>query len=176
MQWGVSEIRLLPPLPSLPTTSLTDGESSPAGNTYKTSPRYRPLRTMTVLSRALVPLVRQKRIAVAAGCRCELCGAEILAADLEVHTFGEGDRVKTLPPADLEREILVLCPRCHQDVHEDCVGELEQRALLAFRRPEVTEEIRKILATRQKPYVPPEVDLEETFSSATRLDTHYRGM
>jgi hypothetical protein len=131
---------------------------------------------MTFPSRDLVPLVRQKRIAIAAGCMCELCGGEYLAADLEIHTMGtaHGRKGESLP--ELERELLVLCPRCHQDVHEDCVGEEEQRALLAFRTPEVTETIRAILSTRPKPYVPPEVDLEETFADATHLRTHYRGM
>jgi hypothetical protein len=131
---------------------------------------------MTFPSRALIPVVRQKRIAIAAGCRCELCGAEFLAADLEIHTIGIVPSRKEESPAELERELLVLCTRCHQDVHGDCVREEEQRALLAFRTPEVTEAIRAILSTKQKPYTPPEVDLEETFSSATRLDTHYRGM
>ena len=131
---------------------------------------------MTFPSRDLIPLVRQKRIAIAAGCRCELCGEETAAADLEVHTIGNRGRVKGLALAEMEREILVLCPRCHRDVHEQETGEEEQRALLAFRTPEVTEAIRAILSTRPKPYSPPEVDLEETFADVTHLRTHYRGM
>jgi hypothetical protein len=135
-----------------------------------------PVRNMSFLIHPAIPPVRIKRIILATGCRCELCGKEILAADLEVHTIGPaGDRTGE-STADLERELLVLCPRCHHDVHEEGVGDEDQRALLAFRRPEVTEEIRKILSTKPKPYVPPEVDLEEAFSSATRLDTQYRGM
>ena len=131
---------------------------------------------MSFLIHPAIPPVRIKRIVLAAGCRCELCGEETAAADLEVHTIGEGNRVKALSPADLEPEILVLCPRCHRDVHEQETGEVEQRALLAFRTPEVTEEIRTILSTRPKSYSPPEVDLEETFSDVTHLRTHYRGM
>ncbi|MDD1660583.1 MAG: hypothetical protein LUQ62_05190 [Methanomicrobiales archaeon] len=120
--------------------------------------------------------MRQKRIVIAAGCRCELCGEEYLAADLEIHTLGT-ERARTGgSPADLERELLVLCSCCHQDLHRNCVSDDEQRALLTYRTPEMTEAIREILSTKLKPYVPPEVDLEETFADATHLRTHYRGM
>jgi len=129
---------------------------------------------MTFPSRDRIPLVRQKRIVIAAECRCELCGEEHFAADLEVHVIREPSG--EAPPADLERDLLVLCSRCHRDVHEQETGEEEQRALLAYRPPEVTGEIRAILSTRPKPYSPPEVDLEETFADATHLRTHYRGM
>jgi len=129
-------------------------------------------RDMTYLIHPAIPPVRIKRIILAAGCRCELCGKEGQAADMEVHTIGpRGERTGEVT-ADREREILVLCPRCHQDLHEQDTGEEEQQALLSFRKAEVTEEIRKILSTKPKPYIPPEVDLEESFSGATRLDTH----
>ncbi|MDD1652511.1 MAG: HNH endonuclease [Methanomicrobiales archaeon] len=131
---------------------------------------------MSFLIHPAIPPVRIKRIILAAGCRCELCGKETFAADMDVHTIGTTRAEKGDAMADVEQEILVLCPRCHQDLHELGTGECEQRALLSFRTPEVSDEIRKILATTQKHYVPPEVDLEETFSRATRLDTHYRGM
>jgi 5-methylcytosine-specific restriction endonuclease McrA len=131
---------------------------------------------MTFPSRDRIPLVRQKRIAIAAGCRCELCGEEYFAADLEIHTIGTARGRTGESLAYLERDLLVLCPRCHRDVHEQETGEEEQRALLAYRPPEVTEAIRAILSTRPKPYAPPEVDLEETFADVTHLRTHYRGM
>jgi len=130
---------------------------------------------MTFPSRDLIPLVRQKRIVIAAECRCELCGEETAAADLEVHTIGNRGRVKGSALAEMEREILVLCPRCHRDVHEQETGEEEQRALLAFRKPEVTEAIRAILSTRPKPYTPPEVDIEAVFAEATQFRSGYRG-
>ena len=131
---------------------------------------------MTFPSRDRIPLVRQKRIVIAAGCRCELCGEEHFAADLEIHVIREPSGGAPPPPAEMEREILVLCSRCHQDVHEQETGEAEQRALLAYRPPEVIEAVRAILSTRPKPYSPPEVDLEETFADVTHLRTHYRGM
>jgi hypothetical protein len=158
-------------------TRTVYGCSSPSTDRiYKGSGSPWAFRNMSFLIHPAIPPVRIKRIILAAGCRCELCGKEILAADLEVHTIGTAGVRSGEATEELEQELLVLCPRCHQDVHEEGVGDGEQRALLAFRRPEVTEEIRKILSTRLKPYVPPEVDLEETFCSATRLDTHYRGM
>ena len=127
---------------------------------------------MSFLIHPSIPPVRIKRIILATGCRCELCGKEILAADLEVHTIGAaGDRTGG-STADLERDLLVLCPRCHREVHEQAIGEDEQRALMAFRAAEVIEEIRKILSTKPKPYVPPEVDLEGTFTDVTDLRPH----
>ena len=127
---------------------------------------------MTFLIHRAIPPVRIKRIILATGCRCELCGKEIPAADMDVHTIRTaGDRTGEVT-ADLEREILVLCPRCHHDVHEQGTGEEEQRELLSFRKPEVIQEIRKILSTKLKPYVPPEVDLETTFSDLTDLRPH----
>ena len=131
-----------------------------------------PLRHMTFLIHPAIPPVRIKRIILATGCRCELCGKEILAADMDVHTIGAAGDKTGEATAGLEREILVLCPRCHQDVHEQGTGEEEQRALLSFRKPEVIQEIRKILSTKQKPYVPPEVDLETAYSDVTDLRPH----
>ncbi|MDD1653130.1 MAG: HNH endonuclease [Methanomicrobiales archaeon] len=127
---------------------------------------------MSFLIHPAIPPVRIKRIILAAGCRCELCGKEVLADDMDVHTIGAAGGKTGNATADLEREVLVLCPRCHRDVHEQGTGEEEQRALLAFRRSEVADEIRKILATKPKPYVPPEVDLEGTFTDMTDLRPH----
>jgi hypothetical protein len=127
---------------------------------------------MTYLIHPAIPPVRIKRIILAAGCRCELCGKEILAAEMDVHTIGSPAGKDREVTAEMERDILVLCPRCHQDVHEHGTGEEEQRVLLSCRKPEVTEEIRKILATRPKRYVPPEVDLETTYPDATDLRPH----
>jgi hypothetical protein len=114
--------------------------------------------------------VKERRVKHSVGCRCELCGEEYPSAILEIHLLpGDGRRVR--PGPDLQREILVLCPCCHRDIHEVCPPRTDQKILVRSRPAGVRREIRAILGYTPKPYTPPEADLAAIYEEAHQLSS-----
>ncbi|MEM2123925.1 MAG: hypothetical protein QXL43_01145 [Methanolinea sp.] len=110
---------------------------------------------------------RARRVKVALGCRCEICGDLLPPDALEVHSVPpRGERENREDPARLEGSVLFLCPRCHADVHEFDVPPRLQRRIVRARDPSAREEIRRILARVPRPYTPPETDIEEAYREA----------
>jgi hypothetical protein len=111
---------------------------------------------------------REQRVKRAAGLHCELCGGAYPADLLEIHLLpGEGWRVD--PGPDLQREILVLCPRCHRDVHASRLPRADQKTLVRSRPAATRREIRAILGYAPAPYTPPEADLAAIYDETRQL-------
>ena len=119
--------------------------------------------------------IKMRRIKMALGSRCELCGRESSMDLLEVHAIQE-DRLGKRRAVNLEREILVLCGSCHRDVHEAGLTPAEQREILRYRKREARRMIRQILDYTPKPYVPPESDIPGIFEEAIRINTYIFGV
>jgi hypothetical protein len=112
--------------------------------------------------------VKERRVKRSVGCRCELCGEAYASDLLEIHLLpGEGRRVR--PGPDLQREILVLCARCHREIHEFRIPRADQKTLVRSRPAGVRREIRAILGYNPKPYAPPEVDLAAVYTDACQI-------
>ena len=128
---------------------------------------------MTSATESILNPVKAKKIKMAVGAACELCGREYPLRDLEIHLiYGEMSHPRI--HSSLERDILVLCPSCHHAVHAfGCPREYQER-LVSCRQRETADEIRQILAQPSKPYIPPEVDLEQIFYEATQSDFVHR--
>lgn len=117
--------------------------------------------------------VKERRVKRSVGCRCELCGEAFPADLLEIHLLpGDGRRVK--PGPDLQREILVLCPRCHREIHEFRVPRADQKTIVRSRPAGIRREIRAILGYNPKPYTPPDVDLAAVYEEAHQLSSLFR--
>ena len=123
---------------------------------------------MTLPRNTALPPIKEKRIKLALGCRCELCNGVFSLQELEIHHIrGEGDPAPD-PSGDLQRHILVLCTRCHRDIHGHVVTVAEQREILRSRPGHIRRAIREILHYRPAPYVPPAgEDLSERFESVS---------
>jgi len=117
----------------------------------------------------LSPL-KAKKIKLAVGGACELCGREYPLRNLEVHRIPG----KNVLVENLDSWILVLCPGCHFDIHALGCSRAEQRQLVRDRPVPVREHIKEILSYNPPPYTPPEVDLERVFYEATQMDMTYR--
>ncbi|MCQ8893012.1 MAG: hypothetical protein NQU46_00015 [Methanolinea sp.] len=100
----------------------------------------------------------------AAMCRCEICGSPGTEDELEVHCFA-GEEAPGSPEA-LEGSLLVLCARCHEDLHASCTSVADQEILARARRPDISKRIRRILAFRPGRYEPPDSDLEGAYTDA----------
>jgi hypothetical protein len=117
--------------------------------------------------------VEDRRVKHAVGLRCELCGDACRADLLEIHLLpGDGRQVK--PGPDLQREILVLCPRCHREIHESRVSRADQKTLVRSRTAGARKEIRAILGYHPMPYTPPDVDLSAVYEEAHQLSSLFR--
>ncbi|MDD1672831.1 MAG: hypothetical protein LUP99_00270 [Methanomicrobiales archaeon] len=127
---------------------------------------------MTTLRFLLHHLVKAKRIKLAVGAICEVCGYAGALEDLEVHSFLE-DAEDRYSPAELEPFLLILCTWCHRALHTCGISVWEQEALVQERPEPIREEIRAILAYIHKPYMPPEIDMEDAYREAS-APHHYR--
>ena len=117
--------------------------------------------------------VKERRVKRAAGCRCEVCGCVNPPDLLEIHLLPQDGR-RERPGPDLQREILVLCPPCHREIHEHRVLRADQKTLVRSRSGRVRREIRAILGYNPMPYVPPEVDLAAVYEEAHQLSSLFR--
>jgi len=129
---------------------------------------------VTSASESILSPVKAKKIKMAVGAACELCGREYPLRDLEIHLIQGGMVTPRIVDGDMEQEILVLCPSCHHAIHALGCPKEEQERLVGCRHPEIAEGIRDILSRRSKPYTPPDVDLEQIFYDATQIDMIYR--
>lgn len=112
--------------------------------------------------------VKERQVKHAVGLRCELCGDAFPADLLEIHLLPMDGRPVN-PGPDLQREILVLCSRCHRDVHEFGLPRADQKNLVRSRAAGVRREIRLILGYCPGPYIPPEVDLAALYEETRQL-------
>jgi hypothetical protein len=127
---------------------------------------------MTILRFLLQHPVKTKRIKIAAGSSCEICGRAEALENLEVHSFLEDPEDRYFP-ADLEQFLIILCHQCHGVIHSYPIT-LHDQELLVRQRPEsIREIIRVILAYVPKPYTPPEIDMEDAFREASAPHTRY---
>jgi len=107
----------------------------------------------------------ERRIKRSAGLRCELCCGVYRADLLEIHLLPSATGCMATGP-DLQREILVLCPRCHRDIHAFGLARADQKTLVRSRPAAVRREMRMILGYIPKPYIPPDVDLAALYEEA----------
>lgn len=98
--------------------------------------------------------VKAKRTNLAIEARCELCGTEQALDNLEIHTFIDEDEAGEIPFTELKWFLLVLCSRCHYDLHRFLAATSEQEVLIQRRRNEIRQKIREILAYNQTIYTP----------------------
>jgi hypothetical protein len=117
--------------------------------------------------------VKERRVKHSVGCRCELCGEEYPSDLLEIHLLPQDGR-RVRPAPDLQREILVLCPRCHREIHDCGVPRADQKTLVRSRPAGVRKDIRAILGYNPKPYTPPESDLAAIYEQAHQLSSLFR--
>jgi len=114
--------------------------------------------------------MKERRVKCSVGCRCELCGEAYPSDLLELHLLpGDGRQIKHGP--DLQREILVLCPRCHGDLHEFRLPRVDQKGLVRSRPAGVRKEIRAILGYNPKPYTPPDADLAAVYEEIRQFSS-----
>jgi hypothetical protein len=104
----------------------------------------------------------ERRIIRATGYRCELCGDEWPARHLDIHFI---PRSRVAPPRreDLHRWILVLCPRCHRDLHRHRCTLRDQASLVSLRDIRVSREIHRLLSSPPPPYAAPDTFDRERF-------------
>ena len=109
--------------------------------------------------------VKDRRIKMAVGCRCENCQNRFSIPVLEIHA-GPEDISGSLYSAD---SVIVLCPACHRSLHSHG-AERRWRILLAGQRdPGVRERISSIINYRAAPYQAPESSpLSELYEEAVR--------
>ncbi|MCQ8894261.1 MAG: hypothetical protein NQU46_06480 [Methanolinea sp.] len=110
--------------------------------------------------------IRAKKIKLTLGCCCELCGVCLPPEGLEIHTFSLDELYAPMQPAVLEEHLLVLCPRCHADVHEFSLPPADQEWLVRMRDAEKKKSISAILNYVPRRYTPPESDIEEAYREA----------
>ena len=114
--------------------------------------------------------VKERRVKLSVGCICELCGEAFPPDLLEIHLLpGNGKHGE--PGPDLQREILVLCPPCHREIHACAVTRADQKTLVRSRPPRVRRAIRAILGYHPKPYSPPESDLAALYEDIRQFST-----
>lgn len=128
---------------------------------------------MTSASESILNPVKAKKIKMAVGSACELCGRDYPLRDLEIHLI-QGGMFAEQAASDLCRNLLVLCPSCHYAIHDHRCPVKDQHHLVRYRSEGIAEAIRQILAHRPKPYRPPDVDMERIFYDATQIDMLYR--
>ncbi len=128
--------------------------------------------TMTTLRFLQDHSVKARWIKLAVDTTCEVCGREEWTESLEIHSFLEG-REDPYCPSELEAFILILCSRCHGEIHYHAISRSEQEELVRMRPNPVREKIQSILAHVSRPYIPPEVDLESAYREASAPHTRY---
>ena len=125
---------------------------------------------MPLLSHLTLSFTTTKRIKMAVDFQCEICGQEQPIVLLEIHYIpGSSSMKRSVKVKDLQREILVLCPTCHHDIHAFSVTIADQKKLISYRSKLLKERIRLILKQPSKPYTPPECDLEKSYEESLRI-------
>ena len=112
--------------------------------------------------------VMERRVKRATGLRCELCGGAYPADILEIHLIPQASG-RSSPGPDLQREILVLCPRCHREVRTFRPTRADQKALVRCRQAAVRGEMRAILGYAPRPYTPPDADLAAVYEEIREI-------
>jgi hypothetical protein len=115
-------------------------------------------------------LVKERKVKHSLGSRCELCGDAHPTSILEIHLIPCGG-TPVKPGPDLQREILVLCPRCHRELHAFGTPRADQKDLVRARPAGARREIRAILGHQPEPYTPPEVDLAALYEETRQLSS-----
>lgn len=110
--------------------------------------------------------IKAKKVKLAAGSRCELCGYEERIEGLEIHALIDEERADGIPISGLEGHILVLCTRCHHDLHRFGAPVAEQENLVRRRDLDTRRIIREILSYLPRQYAPPDSDMEEVYRDA----------
>ncbi|MDH7511044.1 MAG: HNH endonuclease signature motif containing protein [Methanolinea sp.] len=121
---------------------------------------------MSMLPFLLSHPAKANSIKRAAGCRCEICGSPGTEEELEIHSFSIKGEENPRSPEDLEGSLLVLCARCHADLHESQAGIADQELLARARDREVSRKIRKILAFQPGHVSPPDSDVQGAYLDA----------
>lgn len=110
--------------------------------------------------------IRAKKVKLATGCCCELCGSSLPLEGLEIHTFSPGKQSVPPQPVVLEEHLLVLCARCHADIHESYLPVADQEWLVRMRDAHKKKEICAVIGYVPRRYIPPESDIEEVYQEA----------
>jgi len=121
---------------------------------------------MSTLRFLLEHPIRARKVKEAVGSKCELCGKISNTDDLEVHTFIDPGKEQEMPAEELECFLLVICQRCHEDLHNLVAGSRAQEILVRQREESVRKKIRAILGYSPRPYNPPDSDVEGAYKDA----------
>lgn len=116
-----------------------------------------------------ITALKAKEIKCAVEATCELCHEYTSLPMLELHGIPAVPQPKKPRPKECERNILVVCPACHQHIHNLPVPEKKLRVLIERRPFPVRKEIRRILGHVPKPYSPPsDADISGVFDETFR--------
>ena len=110
--------------------------------------------------------IRARKMKEAVGSKCELCGKISNTDELEVHTFVDPGKEHEMPAEELECFLLVLCQRCHEDLHDLAAENRVQEMLVRQREDLARGKIRAILGYSPRPYTPPDSDVEGAYADA----------
>lgn len=99
---------------------------------------------------------KAKKIKMAVGCSCELCGDPFALPDLELHYIQGRKTIALNDIAKLAKRILILCSRCHRDIHSFRCSVGEQIELVRQRPKKMNKAVLKILGYRPKLYIAPD--------------------
>lgn len=105
--------------------------------------------------------VKSRLLKLAAGGMCEHCGEATPLALLDVHVIDPHTTADTERPG-LHKEIIILCPACHEFFHARPADISMQRELVRYRPKEVKAAMMGILGSRPRHYVVPETGYPET--------------
>ncbi len=131
---------------------------------------------MTSPSMKALDRTKRRKIILALGAACELCGRVAPVAAMEIHLCacgGGGERGADEPCAG--DGLLVLCPVCHYQLHEYGILEDEERALIREREPRVRRLLRRILAAETFALEFPEPDLELLYREGIPMHWRWAG-
>jgi len=125
-----------------------------------------PVLYMSDAARLLgLPPVKERKIKIAVGCRCENCQNLFPLPVLEIHA-GLEDRSSISCSAE---SVIVLCPSCHRSLHMHGPEQSWRRLLASQREPVIHNQIIAIIDYRPEPYQAPESPpLSELFEEAIR--------
>ncbi|MEM2124093.1 MAG: hypothetical protein QXL43_02005 [Methanolinea sp.] len=124
------------------------------------------IAAMSVCQFLLVHPEKAGAVRRAVGSLCEVCGSTLTDDAFVIHSFCDPGEEALASPEDLERYLLVLCPRCHEEIHSRQVPVHGQAAIVRGRSEAISLKIRKILGYVPRHYTPPDSDVESAYRDA----------
>jgi hypothetical protein len=112
-----------------------------------------------------ISAVKEKKLKLAAGCRCERCAESFPLRLLELHFLEDPAASSGTIFRDVQKFILVVCPVCHHEIHSVPVPAADVKEIVRSRPAAARRAMRRILSYIPQPYHPPEnTDLAQVFA------------